>query len=284
MKPQCRSIQRYLSDYIDCTLSGRRTVIVADHLRSCSACRRELESLRRTTGLLSFYIEPEPPDGYYEGFCRDLQRTVEQTTPRPIWRSANWFFRWGRLAPLYTFILIVMSGIFLVTQLFHIPEERGLTGPSQLRGSLRVYPIQLMRAQEDRELVTKRERILDLPEVLSNQLHDGSQKLNLQLDTTELFEQDWGSYSRVSFVSNSELLRGLTDANDIFPNLLASAQLSSLGSVLVTHDFSGPVRINSPFPDKFEREGRRLDAFLGVLKDVMVRDLSLTEVYDSVKL
>jgi len=284
MKSQCRSIQRYLSDYVDYALRRRQTAVVADHLQSCSTCRWELESLRCTTELLSFYVTPKPPDGYYKGFWWNLQSTVEQTASRTIWRSATWFFRWGRLAPRYTFILIVMSGIFVVSQLFQLPEEKELTGASELRSSLRVYPVQLIRAQESRELVTKRERMLMLPKVQSDELHDGSQKPNLQLDTTEFSEQDWGRCIRLSFASNSDVLWGLIDDNDAFPDLLASTQLSMPDSALATQDFSGPVAINSPFPDKFERKGRRLNIFLEILKNAAVRDLSLTEVYDSVKL
>ena len=139
-------------------------------------------------------------------------------------------------------------------------------------------------SQESRELVTKRERMLMLPKVQSDELHDGSQKPNLQLDTTEFSEQDWGRCIRLSFASNSDVLWGLIDDNDAFPDLLASTQLSMPDSALATQDFSGPVAINSPFPDKFERKGRRLNIFLEILKNAAVRDLSLTEVYDSVKL
>ena len=48
MKPQCRSIQRRLSDYIDYTLSTRQIIIVGQHLRFCRDCQLELESLKRT--------------------------------------------------------------------------------------------------------------------------------------------------------------------------------------------------------------------------------------------
>ena len=85
MRLQCRSIQQYLSDYIDSVLSNRRNVMVKNHLRCCSACRYEFESLRRTTGLLNYYVESEPPKGYHDRFWRELQFTIEQTESQPLW-------------------------------------------------------------------------------------------------------------------------------------------------------------------------------------------------------
>ena len=84
MKPQCRSIQRCLSDYIDYTLSARQTIIVAQHLRFCRDCQLELKALRRTEALLRVHVPPQPPEGYYDQFGEQLQQLIEKR-PRPIW-------------------------------------------------------------------------------------------------------------------------------------------------------------------------------------------------------
>ena len=314
MKSKCRSIQEYLSDYIDRGLSDRQNVMVKNHLRRCSTCRGEFESLRRTTGLLNYYVEPEPPKGYHGRFWRELQFTIEQTESQPmwwtgtaLWRSVcrtgqglfypaayfcrslldtpcQWLLRWGRMVPIYSFIFMIMSGIFVVRQFMESPEANRRMGASQFRSPLEEYPIRLMHAQENRELVTKREKVLGLPQGLSGQEHHAPQKVNHQLGMAELPNQGWRNYGRSALDGTIETPRGHTDDGDMFPELAASAQLAAPNLALTTREFSGAVAINSPFPDKFEREGRQSNSSLLVLKHVAVRDLSLTEVYDSVKL
>lgn len=314
MRLQCRSIQQYLSDYIDCGLSDRRNTMVKNHLRRCSACRCELESLRRTTGLLNYYVEPEPPAGYHERFWRGLQFTIEQTESQPMWRAglalwrsicrtgqtllsqftnhcrtlvetpSQWLLNRGRSVPIYSFIFIIMSGLFVVNQLLQSPEADRRTGVHQLRSALEEYPVQLVPAQGNRELITKHEKPLGLPQGLSNQERRAPKKVNHQLELAELHSQDWDSYDQTPFDGTGNSLRANTDDNDVFPYLIASAQLSNPDSALTTREFSGAVAIDSPFPEKFEREGRQSNSSLRVLKHVAVRDLSLTEVYESVKL
>ena len=314
MRLQCRSIQQYLSDYIDCGLSNRRHAMVKNHLRRCSACRYEFESLRRTTGLLNYYVEPEPPAGYHERFWRELQFTIEQTESKPmwctglgLWRSicgtgqsvldwlayqcrilvetpSQWMLGRVKLVPIYTFIFIIMSGLFIANQLVRSPQGNRETGARQLRSGLDEYPVQLAHAQGNRELITKREKVLDLPQGLSNQERHAPKKVNHQLELAELHSQSWDGYDETPFDGTGDTLRTNTDGNDVFPYLIASAQLSNPDSALTTREFSGAVAIDSPFPEKFEREGRQSNSSLRVLKHVAVRDLSLTEVYDSVKL
>ena len=314
MRLQCRSIQQYLSDYIDSVLSNRRNVMVKNHLRCCSACRYEFESLRRTTGLLNYYVEPEPPKGYHDRFWRELQFTIEQTESQPLWwagiglwRSvcrtgqslpdrfayscrtligmpSQWLLKWGRLVPIYSFIFIIMSALFVANQLMQSPEENRRTGARQLRSALEEYPVRPVHAQGNREVITKREKALGLPQGLSNQERRAPKKVNHQLELAELPNQDWDSSDHTPFGGTSETPRANTDDSDVFPYLIASAQLSAPDSALTTREFSGMVAIDSPFPEKFEREGRQSNSSLRVMKHVAVRDLSLTEVYDSVKL
>ncbi len=307
MRLQCHSIQQHLSDYIDHGLSERLNAKVKNHLRGCSACRREFESLRRTTVLLNHYIKPEPPKGYHDRFWRELQHTIEQNESQPVWRTgiglwensrdglayfwrtligapSQWLLKWGRLVPMYSVIFVMMSGIIVATRLMQPPEENRLTGTSQLLNPLAEPPVQQTHAHENRELVTKRDKAPGLPQGLAGQERRAPQKVNRQLEIAELPKQGWGSYDRTPFDGSGGTPRGQTDDSDVFPDLIASAQPSAPRAVLTTREFSSAVAINSPFPEKFEREGRQPNSSLRVLKDVAVHDLSITEVYDSVKL
>lgn len=314
MRLRCRSVQQYLSDYIDCGLTSRRNAMVKNHLRHCSACRYEFESLRRTTGLLSYYVEPEVPKGYHNRFWRELQFTIEQAESQPRWwtgtglwqsvsstgqsfldqfayscrtlidASNQWLLKWGKSVPVYSVILIGMSALFVADRLMQTPEEFQRLGARQLRSPLEEEPVRLVRTQENRELIAKREKVPGLPQGLSNQERHAPKKMNHQLKLADVPNQDWDSNDYAPFEGNSETLRAQIDDSDVFPYLIASAQLSNPDSALTTREFSGMVAIDSPFPDKFEREGRQSNSSLRVLKHVAVRDLSLTEVYDSVKL
>ena len=82
MRSKCDKIERLLSDYIDGTLSERQRSVVALHLRSCGACKRELVDLKKTNRLLeNFYVEPEASDAYYARFTTQLQHRIEQSAP-----------------------------------------------------------------------------------------------------------------------------------------------------------------------------------------------------------
>ena len=288
--------------------------MVKDHLQRCSACRYEIESLRRTAGLLNYYVEPEPPEGYHDQFWRELQVTIEQTELQPIWwagigvwrgacrsghslldrlaysyhtligTASQLLFRTGRLVPIYSFIFIIMSALFVANHLMQSPEENRRPGARQLRSALDEYPVRFVHEQGNRELVTKRDKVLGLSQGLANQEHHAPKKVNHELELAELHSQGWDSYDQTTLYGTTDTLRTNTDETDVFPYLIASAQLSNPDSALTTREFSGVVAINSPFPEKFEREGRQLNSSLQVLKNVAVRDLSLTEVYDAVKL
>ena len=314
MRLRCRSVQQHLSDYIDCGLSSRRNAKVKNHLRRCSACRYEFESLRRTTGLLSFYVEPEAPNGYHNRFWREIQFSVEQAASQPRWwtgtglrrsvagagqglldrfacsyrmligASNQWLLKWGKSVPVYSFILIGMSALIVAERLMQTPEEFRGSGARHLRSPLDEDPVRLVGTQENRELIAKREKVPGLPQGLSNQDRRAPKKVNHQLELSDVPNQDWDSNGYAPFDGTGEALRTQIDDSDVFPYLIASAQLSNPDSALTTQEFSGMVAIDSPFPDKFEREGRQSNSSLRVLKHVAVRDLSLTEVYDSVKL
>lgn len=313
MKARCSSVQRNLSDYMDRMLSGRRTVIVADHLRSCAACRRELESLKRTKALLhNFYVEPDAPNSYYDRFWLQFQDVIEER-PRPIWWRSTvlWqtfacngqdaldrftdfcssfittpvqsVFRWARFSPLYTFILALMTTLFFVSYFSQIQERPWQLSSSQLRNSLRAYPVHLMQLQKNRELVRKREKIPGIPQAFSEQFAHTAQKAS-QLGRTEILVEDLDGHISTHFVSDSNMLWKVIIDNDIFPDLHPYAQLSDLESLLAREDFSIPLGVvKNPFQEKFERENRQSNGLIEVM-DVPLRSLSITEVYDSVKL
>ena len=82
MKVKCNAVQRFISDYIDKTLSTRDTTKVETHLQNCHKCQREVEALKKTRDLVvDFYVEPDAPDSYFHQFQVRFQQSIENNGP-----------------------------------------------------------------------------------------------------------------------------------------------------------------------------------------------------------
>ena len=138
MKLKCNAIQRFMSDYIDDTLSTKDTEKVESHLRSCQTCQHEVAALRKTRDLVvGFYVEPEVSDNYYRQFKVELHRCIENKGPTPLYerlKTSVGQFTWslltrvrqsfgrysfiGRnLLPIGTLFLLIVTG-FVATHMF----------------------------------------------------------------------------------------------------------------------------------------------------------------------
>lgn len=85
MKLKCNTVQRFISDYIDDTLSSSDTAKVEKHLQSCRMCQHEVTALKKTRDLVvDFYVEPEVPDNYYRQFEVELHRCIENKGPTTL--------------------------------------------------------------------------------------------------------------------------------------------------------------------------------------------------------
>lgn len=90
---KCGGTTRCLGEYLDGTLSRRRRHAVEAHLRGCGACRRELESLRRTLVLLSDLPRRELSDNFEAALQARLAGMPPTRRPAQPWLSLS------RLAP-----------------------------------------------------------------------------------------------------------------------------------------------------------------------------------------
>ena len=82
----CHDARERLSDLLDDALEARDASVVGAHLAECAECRRELERLRATVGLLQRVEPPRAPIGFVE-------RVVERAYPRAWYRRlAAWLF------------------------------------------------------------------------------------------------------------------------------------------------------------------------------------------------
>lgn len=77
----CNRTRSLLSAYSDSELTGSEMLRIQDHLRSCPACRRELEQIREIKEYLAEPLPIEAPLGLED---RILQRVHASSSRRPL--------------------------------------------------------------------------------------------------------------------------------------------------------------------------------------------------------
>ena len=314
MKSQCRPIQRCLSDYIDYTLPVRQTLIVSQHLRFCRECQLELESLRRTEALLRVHAPPQPPEGYYHRFGKQLQQLIEKR-PRPIWwgatalsqaiawrlqdflhqsiRSSNKLIthpiRWVKQPPVYAWMLLVILISLSAYQSFQSQNHFDVVNLSQV---LKVQPLPPLKRGENREPISNREQFVEIAQALPEHVVQGGQSSDKEIEVVESLAElsRWEGYqpdpvSESSPISDSDAFKAMV-IDDASPGLTAVAQLSSPEPIAAREDFSQPLGV-VVIPVSAEigwGNNRSLNGVVEMLMDVPLPSFSITEVYDSVKL
>ena len=313
MKPQCRSIQRCLSDYIDYTLSARQTIIVAQHLRFCRDCQLELKSLRRTEALLRVHVPPQPPEGYYDQFGEQVQRLIEKQ-PRPVWWGATalaqliaWRFQeflhqftssfsklisfpigWVKHSPAYVWMLLIILISLSAYQSFQ-PQEPDRSGTVNLSQVVKVQPTSPLKEGGNREVISNRERLVATTQTLPENVVQSSQNIDKEIESlTELSRWEGHQPDPVSdsnFVNDTYTFKAMA-IDDASPDLVTIAQLSSPEPIAAKEDFSQPLGVVA-IPTSAEigwSDNPSLNGVVEMLMNVPLPSFSITEVYDSVKL
>ena len=316
MKPQCRSIRRRLSDYIDYTLSARQTIIVGQHLRFCRDCQLELESLRRTEALLRVHVPPQPPEGYYDQFGEQLQQLIEKRT-RPVWWDAAVLSRtiacrfqeflhqsigsfsklisspmgWVKQSPAYAWLLLLVLISLSAYQSFQ-SQEQDRSDVVNLSQVLKVQPTSIPMESGNREVISNRERLVATTQTILEQVVQGRQNIDKEIEVIESLAKlsRWDGYqldpvSDSSFANDSDTFKAIT-IDDASPDLMMVAQLSSPEPIAAKEDFSQPLGVVA-IPASAEigwSSNRSLNGVVEMLMNVPLPSFSITEVYDSVKL
>lgn len=85
-KSDCQIARELLSPYIDGQLGAAQTESVERHLQACAACRRELEALRATVGLLR-RVSPVPAP---RSFALPQPPPAARPAPRPVFAAMRY--------------------------------------------------------------------------------------------------------------------------------------------------------------------------------------------------
>lgn len=304
MKLKCNATQRFISDYIDGTLSTRDTAKVEAHLQLCLVCQHEVNALKKTRDLVvDFYVEPEAPDNYYPQFEVELHRCIENKGPTPLkqrLKTSVLQFTWSLLTQLrqsfgrYSFIrmnafplgmlfVLIVAG-FVVT---HLPKQEVSLPP---KVSLQEVG-EPANGDEKSELRhgtynDRKAKQTTLGEVSSTTSATDAEKVDYWKLTEPLTTETEG-HIIVMHISNDRSVPNNTADSELL--VYAQPDILSRKSPLQDDNYAMfPLELQvAPFSEKYQRKHRRLTRFVDELMNVPSEVLSIPampELYNSSKL
>jgi len=108
-----REIQDGLEDFLAGTADPNGRGRVETHLRECTECRQEVESMREMTELFASLRSPDPPVPA-PGFYARVNILIEQQRPVPFWRAVLDPF--GKRLALASLLVLATLGTVLVSR------------------------------------------------------------------------------------------------------------------------------------------------------------------------
>lgn len=304
MKLKCNAVQRFISDYIDDTLSASDIAKVEAHLQFCVKCQREVDAFKKTRDLVvDFYVEPDTSESYFHQFEVELRRCIENRGPTPLSqriKASAAQFGWCLLTQLrqsfhrYSFIrrnvlalgmlLLLITTGFVVT---HLQNQESSSPPITNSDESR-SPTLIGEAPETiddkveslhgvyNERRTKRK---EPGNVSSPTLTASTEKVNYWKLSEPLTTETEG-HIIVMLVSSDRSI--LSDAAD--SEMIVSAQPDVLGrkSPLQDDDYAAlPLELEvTPFSEKYQRKHRRLPGFVANVMLVPSEILAIPTLYD----
>jgi hypothetical protein len=187
-------------------------------------------------------------------------------------------------------LFAVLASLFAYQ--FFQPQEQNRFDAANLSHVLKVQPTSLLKQGGNRELVSNRERLVEIAQTLPEQMGRGGQNPDNEIDAVESLAKllKWEDYlpglaSDSGLISDSDVFKAMA-IHDASPDLMTVAQLSSPEPIAAREDFSRPLGVVViPFSEEIGWGGNRsLNGFVETLMNVPLPSFSITEVYDSVKL
>ncbi len=302
MKLKCNAIQRFISDYIDDTLSARDTANVETHLQSCAMCQREVDSFKKTRDLVvDFYVEPETSDNYFHEFEAKLHRSIENRGPtrlnqriktsvsQYIWclltQLRQSFGRYSRIRtntlPLCAFLLLIATG-FVVTHLLNQdtstspivhPKEihrQTFSGDSATADSSEFVQGIYNERRTKRKYPSEVSSLTPAVDVEKVSYWKLSQPLTTETEEHIIVMHVSKNHSVPSDAANSELI------------VYAQPDILSSKSPLQDGDYAAlPLELHvASFSERYQREHRSLSGVVGKLMHVPSERLTIPEPFD----
>ena len=303
MKLKCNAIQRFISDYIDDTLSARDTANVETHLQSCAMCQREVDSFKKTRDLVvDFYVEPETSDNYFHEFEAKLHRSIENKGPtrlnqriktsvsQYIWclltQLRQSFGRYSRIRtntlPLCALLLLIATGsvvTYLLNQdtstspIVHPKEihRQTFSGDSATTADSSGFVQGIYNERRTKRKYPSEVSSLTLAaDVEKVSYWKLSQPLTTETEEHIIVMHVSKNHSVPSDTANSELI------------VYAQPDILSSKSPLQDGDYAAlPLELHvASFSERYQREHRNLSGVVGKLMHVPSERLTIPEPFD----
>ncbi|MFZ5980122.1 MAG: anti-sigma factor family protein [Candidatus Zixiibacteriota bacterium] len=159
---RCRKVRSYLSAYSNNELTGRRLLVVREHLSTCAECRKEeaiYTSMRRAGKILSDV--PVSSDFNARLLDRIAQERFSETRSRAYLPRTAPAVQWWKVVPAVTAaLLLVFFGVnTLLPMLDRNPQQLAVTDESLDNSYLTVQPTNNPNLEVDlNKLLAKVER------------------------------------------------------------------------------------------------------------------------------
>jgi anti-sigma factor RsiW len=109
---KCSHIEKLLSNYLDESVSEQEKAIIAEHLKACPACQREMEVLRRLGETLDLVGSPEASVNFKNKIISEIRKTAISVRPRVLFIRE--LPKWALVGAMAVIILITaLSGNYM---------------------------------------------------------------------------------------------------------------------------------------------------------------------------
>lgn len=120
---KCQDIKKLIPEYIENDLQPKQNHIVAEHLLDCQVCRHEVETMKKTWGLLTQLPGLEPNPNYISRFWTELSLRQQPWHEKAL-ETILGYLPQRRLAPaLATACLVLIMGLFAVKNYLYISKS-----------------------------------------------------------------------------------------------------------------------------------------------------------------
>jgi predicted anti-sigma-YlaC factor YlaD len=119
-----QTIQDGLEDFLAGTAGREDRVRIEEHLRDCSGCRQEVDSMKEMSALFASLRSPDAPQPSPGFYARVASRIEEQRPPEPFW-AALFEPVFGRRLALASLLMLATLGTVLMSR-----ETEYAAGPS----------------------------------------------------------------------------------------------------------------------------------------------------------
>jgi len=122
----CKRTLFRLSAYLDKELPSRQRHEVEEHLRTCRACREQLERVRQVGGFLDTLDVPPLPDGFAARVLAEARkRTLPAQEKRPYFVPDWWPLGW--FSSLSTPMRLATCALILLASFLGLSMSRGIS-------------------------------------------------------------------------------------------------------------------------------------------------------------